>query len=694
MSSATQTSLLQNLKKGNAGIPVLVVLILAMVVLPLPPFLLDVLFTFNIALSLIVLLACVYSRSPLDFSVFPTVLLVTTLLRLALNIASTRVVLLHGHTGPGAAGQVIKSFGEVVIGGNYTVGIVVFAILVIINFVVVTKGAGRISEVSARFTLDAMPGKQMAIDADLNSGLITQEAAKTRRREVAEEADFYGAMDGASKFVRGDALAGLLILFINVIGGFAIGVSQYAMSMSSAAQTYSLLTIGDGLAAQVPSLLLSTAAAIMVTRVSSEHDMGTQITQQLMSNPRVLAITAIVIGCLGLIPGMPHVAFLVLAAFAGYAAFHTQQKNQQRSTETAAAIEADPTSPEIDRDLDWNDIEAIDTIKLEIGYRLINLVDNDRGGKLMQKIKSIRRKLSTELGFLIPAIRIKDNLNLKPNEYRLSLLGVVVGHETVHIDKELAINPGQAYGSLEGIPCKDPTFGLNAIWIDANQKDQAQSLGYTVVDPCTVIGTHLSHILQSHSAQILGHEETQNLLNKLAEKAPKLAEALVPNALQLNVVVKVLQRLLIENIPIIDIRTIAEALIEHAAKNADPDYLTAMVRVALKQLIVQNICGDSPRFSAATLAPELEQLLQQSLQLTPDQNISLEPGLAEKLHASLVEFDQKQAAVGESVILLVSPNIRSHLAKLFRSSIPGLNVMSYQELPDNKEVNIVGSIGA
>ena len=693
MSETTANGFFRILAKGQIGIPVFVLIILAMIILPLPPLILDVLFTFNIALSLVVLLACVYTNKPLEFSVFPTVLLIATLLRLGLNIASTRVVLLHGHTGPGAAGQVIKSFGEVVVGGNYTVGIVVFAILVIINFVVVTKGAGRISEVSARFTLDAMPGKQMAVDADLNSGLISQEVAKKRRREVAEEADFYGAMDGASKFVRGDALAGLLILFINIIGGFAIGVSQYSMSISSAAQTYSLLTIGDGLAAQVPSLLLSTAAAFMVTRVSSEHDMGKQVIDQLTRNPKTLMITACVVGVMGLVPGMPHLAFLALALIAGFAAFYISTKPKAENKQKLKAPMTANEAPK-DKEVDWNDIETVDTVRLEIGYRLINLVDKNRGGKLMQKIKTIRRKLSSELGFLVPSVHIRDNLDLQPNEYRITLLGVSAGQEIVYIDKELAINPGQAFGDMNGIPCKDPAFGLDAIWINPDQKEMAQNFGYTIVDPSTVIGTHISQILQNHAAEILGHEEVEHLLKKLAEKSPKLAETLVPTTLPLSIVVKVLQRLLEENIPLIDMRTIAETLIEFGSKHQEPDVLTGMVRVALKRLLAQNICGDAKEFKAMTLAPDLEQILLQSMQLVPDKNINLEPGLAEKLHGALNEFEQKQSAVGAPAILIVSPNIRMNLARLFKHSIPALNILSYQEIPDDKQVTIIGSIGS
>ncbi len=693
MADDAVAQIVNNLKKGNLGTPILVVLMLAMMVLPLPPFMLDVLFTFNIALSLIVLLATIYSSRPLDFSVFPTILLVSTLLRLALNVASTRVVLLKGHLGPDAAGQVIKSFGEVVIGGNYAVGIVVFTILVIINFVVVTKGAGRISEVSARFTLDAMPGKQMAIDADLNAGIIDQEEAKNRRTEVAQEADFYGAMDGASKFVRGDAIAGLLVLFINLIGGLVIGVSQFDMSLNAAGVNYSILTIGDGIAAQVPSLLLSTAAAIMVTRVNSEQDMGSQVMSQLFGNPRSLAITAGVIGSMGAIPGMPHVAFISLAALAGGMAYMTDKKKKaalaiasaQPAEDTAAALPA--------AELNWDDVAPVDIIGLEIGYRLINMVDTSKDGQLMTRIKGVRKKLSQELGFLIPSVHIRDNLDLSPSAYRITLMGVDVGSAEIMLGKEMAINPGQVFAKIDGTPTRDPAFGLEAIWINPEQREYAQSQGYTVVDSSTVIATHLSQILQNHVSEIFGHEEAQQLLDKLAKISPKLVETLTPGALSLSTIVKVLQNLLTEQIPLVDIRTIAETLVEMAPKSQDPDVLTAAVRVTLKRLIIQAINGNKDQLSVITLAPELEQILQQSLQMAAENGIGLEPSLAEKIHRALTTYEQQQNMTGDSAVVLVSPQIRHLLTRLVRHSIPGLHVLSYQEIPDDKQIKIVGSIG-
>ncbi|HOP18361.1 MAG TPA: flagellar biosynthesis protein FlhA, partial [Gammaproteobacteria bacterium] len=552
------------------GAPVVILMLLAMVVLPLPPFLLDLFFTFNIALSLVVLLVVVYAMRPLDFAMFPSMLLVATLLRLALNVASTRVVLLEGHNGGDAAGKVIEAFGEFVIGGNYAVGLVVFAILVIINFAVVTKGAGRVSEVSARFTLDAMPGKQMAIDADLNSGLIDQAEARTRREEVGREADFYGAMDGASKFVRGDAVAGILILIINIVGGLAIGMGQHDLDLSTAMRFYALLTIGDGLVAQLPSLLLSTSAAILVTRVSSAEDLGSQVSSQLLNNPRALAITALILLLLGMIPGMPNLVFLLLGAAVGGLAYMIARRSQEEKAETP---DVQPTSrPEESsevRELTWQDVHPVDVIGLEVGYRLIPLVDRNQGGQLMTRIKGVRKKLSQELGFLVQSVHIRDNLDLAPNAYRITLNGVPVGESEVFVDRDMAINPGRVFGELKGNLTKDPAFGLDAVWIDAAQRDQAQTMGYTVVDASTVVATHLSELLQSHAHELLGHDEVQQLLDNLAQVAPKLVEDLVPKLLPLAVVLRVLQNLLQESVPIRDMRTIAETLAEQATKSQD-----------------------------------------------------------------------------------------------------------------------------
>lgn len=685
-------NVLKQLSRISLGTPILLLAILAMLVLPLPTIFLDILFTFNISLAIVVLLGCIYTRRPLEFSAFPTVLLVSTLLRLALNVASTRIVLMHGEQGTGAAGHVIQSFGEVVIGNNFAVGLVVFAILVIINFVVVTKGAGRISEVSARFTLDAMPGKQMAIDADLNAGIINQEEAKIRRAEVSEEADFYGAMDGASKFVRGDAIAGLLILFINIIGGIIIGVAQYRMSMAEASHTYAILTIGDGLVAQIPSLLLSTAAAIMVTRVNSAKDIGTQVLEQLFSHPRSLLVTGSIVGLMGLIPGMPHVAFLGIACAAITGAYFIDKKNKIPATTPEVENQSEEPLPE-SKDLNWDDVYPVDVVGLEIGYRLINLVDEKQKGQLTNRIKGIRKKLSKELGFLIPAVHIRDNLQLTPNQYRITLMGVVVGEDEVEINKELAINPGQVMGEIDGAKTKDPTFGLDAIWINPTQRDYAQSMGYTVVDPSTTIATHISQILQNHASELLGHEEVQHLLDRLNELAPKLVEALTPNTLPLSTIVKILQNLLIEKIPIVDIRTIAESLIENAAHSQNPDELVNQVRISLKRLIIQTINGNGKNLTAVTLAPELEQILQQSIQMNDENRIGIEPNLADKIYGALTQFVQQQETKSETAILLVSHAIRSQLAKFVRYTLPDLHVLSYHEIPDDKQVKIIGAIG-
>lgn len=688
-------TLLENLSdfvRRGLGIPLFLMMLLAMMVVPMPPLLLDVFFTFSIALSLIVLLSGVYVHKPLDFAAFPTVLLLATLLRLALNIASTRVILMEGHTGTAAAGHVIESFGEFVVGGNYAVGLVVFAILVIINFVVVTKGAGRISEVSARFTLDAMPGKQMAIDADLNAGLITQEEAKSRRAEVVQEADFYGSMDGASKFVRGDAIAGILVLFINIIGGFVIGVLQHDMPFAEALHNYTLLTIGDGLVAQIPALLLSVAAAIMVTRVSSAQDMGKQILAQLFGSPRPLAVTAGVIGAIGLVPGMPNAAFLTLAAASAAMAYMIAQRKQSIEARPAVAETAADIFPEA-RDLSWDDVVPVDPIGLEVGYRLIPMVDKNQGGQLMGRIKGVRKKLTQELGFLMPPVHIRDNLDLAPNAYRITLLGATVGEAEIYPDRDLAINPGQVFGAVQGLPGKDPAFGLEAVWIEPAQRDHAQTLGYTVVDAGTVAATHLSQILQSHAHELLGREEVQQLLNNLAKVAPKLVEDLVPNTLPLGGVLKVLQNLLEEHIPIRDIRTIAETLASQGPKSQDPAMLTAAVRVALGRLIIQQINGMASEIQVITLDPDLEQILQNSLQASGSAGIGLEPGLAERMHSALAQSVQRQEMAGQAAILLVSMPLRLPLARLVKHSIPGLHVLSYNEIPDNKQLRIIASVG-
>lgn len=693
---------LAGLGRGNLGVPLLLLVMLAMMMLPIPPFLLDVFFTFNIALSIVVLLVCVYALRPLDFAAFPTILLVATLLRLALNVASTRVVMLHGQEGHGAAGKVIQAFGEVVIGGNYVVGAVVFAILMIINFVVVTKGAGRISEVSARFTLDAMPGKQMAIDADLNAGLIDQAQAKHRRAEVAQEAEFYGSMDGASKFVRGDAIAGLLILFINLIGGMLIGMLQHGMSFGDAGKVYALLTIGDGLVAQLPSLLLSTAAAIMVTRASGSEDMGKLINRQMFDSPKALAVSAGLMIVMGLVPGMPHFAFIGLGLLAGggaYLVWKKQQKAKAQALQEAQRQQDLLPSPQRaleTKELGWDDVTPIDMIGLEVGYRLIPLVDRNQGGQLLARIKGVRKKLSQDLGFLMPTVHIRDNLDLQPSAYRLTLMGVILAEAEIYPDRELAINPGQVFGTLNGIAARDPAFGLEAVWIDVGQRSQAQSLGYTVVDASTVVATHLNQILQKHCHELIGHEEVQQLLQVLAKASPKLAEELVPGVISLSGLLKVLQALLSEQVPVRDIRSIAEAIANNAGKSQDTAALVAAVRVGLCRAIVQSIVGVVSELPVITLEPRLEQILLNSLQRAgqgQEDGVLLEPSMAEKLQRSLIEAAQRQEMQGQPAILLVAGPIRAMLSRFGRLAVPNLHVLAYQEIPDNKQVTIVATVG-
>ncbi len=669
------------------GVPLMLLTMLAMVMVPLPPMALDIMFTFNIALAVAILLTAVYVKRPLEFGVFPTILLIVTLLRLVLNIASTRVVLLKGHTGTGAAGKVIEAFGEFVVGGNYAVGLVIFGILVIINFVVVTKGAGRVSEVTARFTLDAMPGKQMAIDADLNAGVIDQDAARLRRQEIGEEADFYGSMDGASKFVRGDAVAGILILFINIIGGLIIGTAQHDLTLSAAMHNYTLLTIGDGLVAQIPSLLLSTAVAIIVTRMSRSQDMGSQMFSQLFADHRTLVVTAVVLTVLGLIPGMPNFAFLSLAAACGYGSWRMRQQRLQASQAPPPETSSGPTAAL--PDLGWQDVSPVDMVGLEVGYRLIPLVDRARDGALVNRIKGVRKKLTEDLGFLIPPVHIRDNLDLGPSFYRISLMGVPIGEAEVHIDRDLAINPGQVFGKINGIATRDPAFDLEAFWIDAGQREEAQMLGFTVVDAATVVATHLSQLLQNHAHELLGHEETQQLLDRLATKTPKLVEELTPKTLPMSVIARVLQNLLQEGISVKNIRRIAETLAESGGKSQDPDVLSAAVRVALGRSIVQNVAGTRPELPVLTLEPELERILNESTR--DGSSMGLEPGLVERLHESLNAEAQKQEVSGEPAVLLVPPNLRPWLARMMRG-IRNLHVLAYNEVPDDKRIQMVGAI--
>jgi flagellar biosynthesis protein FlhA len=694
MAEITTTMPLRLLLQRGLGAPLLLLAVLAMVVLPLPPLALDVLFTFNIALSVLVVMAVVNVSRPLDFGIFPTVLLLATLLRLALNVASTRVVLLHGHEGTAAAGHVIEAFGQFVVGGNYAVGIVVFAILTIINFVVVTKGAGRISEVSARFTLDAMPGKQMAIDADLNAGLINQDEARLRRTEVRAEADFYGSMDGASKFVRGDATAGILILIINMVGGLAIGTLSHGMGFSDAARVYTLLTIGDGLVAQIPALLLSTGVAIIVTRMSKAQDLGKELSRQLLREPRSLAIAGTVLGVMGLIPGMPNAAFLLFAAACWGGAWYLRRRAREAASALAApSVNTTPAVPADQRELSWDDVKPVDLIGVEVGFRLVPLVDKSQGGELLARIRGVRRKLSQDMGFLVQSVHIRDNLELSPNAYRISLAGVTLADGVVYPERELAINPGRVFGKPPGIDTRDPAFGMEAVWVEPAQREQAQTFGYTVVDAATVIATHLSSVIQSHAHELLGHEEVQQLLNGLAKTAPRLVEDLVPKTLALGVVVRVLQGLLAERVPIRNLRAIVETLAEHAPRTQDPAVLQAQVRIALGRQIVQDIVGSGAELPVITLEPDLEQLLQTTLQGQGAGNAALEPGLAERLQSKLADSAHRQEASNEAAVLMVAPQLRTTLARFTRATVPNLHVLAWNEIPDNRRVRLVAAVG-
>jgi flagellar biosynthesis protein FlhA len=674
--------------RGGAAAPVVVLAMLSMVVVPLPPFLLDILFTVNIALSLMVLLAVVYVLRPLEFSVFPSVLLMVTLLRLSLNVASTRVVLLHGHQGGAAAGHVIESFGNFVVGGSYAVGIVVFAILTIVNFVVVTKGSGRISEVSARFILDALPGKQMAIDADLNAGLLTREEAKLRREEVRNEADFYGSMDGASKFVRGDAVAGLLILAINLVGGVLIGVLQHDLSFSEAMQTYTLLAIGDGLVAQIPALLVSTAVAMLVTRATREQEMGAAVSTQVFGQRRALAVAAGLMGLIGIVPGMPNLPFLLFAGILGYAAWRLK-KHEDAAAEPVAADAAMPGSNAV-AELSWDEVAPVEPLGLEVGYKLIALVDKAQGGELLTRLKGVRRKLTQDLGFLIPAVHVRDNLELAAGQYRILVHGVPVAGGDLHPDRMLALDPGKVFGPLDGIPGKDPAFGLDATWILPSQRAHAESLGYTVVDAGTVVATHLSHVVRERAAELLGHDEVQQLLGNVGKASPKLVEDLTPKLLPLSVVVRVLQSLLAEKVPLRQIRRIVEALLEHGIHTQDPAVLTAAVRTSLGPFIVQELNGMAPELPVFTLAPQMERILQDSVS---GQGAALEPGLAERLHQNLSECVARQEQRGEPAILLVPGGIRAAISRLVRHSVPQLSVLAYGEVPEDKRLRLLGAIG-
>lgn len=672
--------------------PILIMLILAMMVLPLPTFLLDLFFTFNIAISIIVMLVAVNTVKPLDFSVFPNILLVTTLLRLSLNVASTRAVLLYGHNGPDAAGKVIEAFGHFLIGGNYTVGIVVFLILTVINFVVITKGAGRVAEVSARFTLDAMPGKQMAIDADLNAGLIGEDEARKRRSEVSQEADFFGSMDGASKFVRGDAVAGIIILLINLVGGLIVGVFQHNMPMMDAAKNYTLLTIGDGLVAQIPALIISIAAGMVVTRVGDEGDLGQQFFSQVFSNPKVMGITAAIMGMLGIVPGMPNLVFLLLATTFGTLAWKLAQLQEQavQQAMTAPVAVAPAVNPEA-QEASWSDVAPVDVLGLEVGYRLIPLVDKSQDGELLRRIRGIRKKFAQEIGFLPPSVHIRDNLELKPNAYRILLKGVDIGQGDSFPGMFLAINPGRVVGNIPGTPTQDPAFGLPAIWIDGHQKEQAQAYGYTVVDSSTVVATHINHQVLTHAAELLGRQETQQLIDHLAKEMPKLIEDLVPKVVPLGIIQKVLQFLLEEGIPIRDMRTIIEVLSEAAPRTQDPEILVSQVRVALGRSIIQQLYPGVQDIEVMSLDPQLERILMQAV--SGNDNATLEPGLADTLVRETAAASQRQEDMGLPPVLLVPPSIRLLLARFLKRSVPSIKVLSHAEIPETKVIKVTTVIG-
>ncbi|MFZ6744403.1 flagellar biosynthesis protein FlhA [Undibacterium sp. JH2W] len=693
MNSLTLPAWMNGLNTRALAAPFLIILMLAMMILPLPAFILDVFFSFNIAIAIIVLLTSLYTIKPLDFMVFPTVLLVSTMLRLSLNVASTRVVLTEGHTGPDAAGKVIEAFGHFLIGGNYTVGIVVFVILTIINFTVVTKGAGRIAEVGARFALDAMPGKQMAIDADLNAGLIAEQEARRRRTEVAQEAEFYGAMDGASKYVRGDAVAGIMVTVINIVGGLVVGMVQHDLDFATALKNYTLLAIGDGLVAQIPSLIISTAAGVVVSRVASDQDISGQLIGQLFAKPQVMLITGGIIGGMGLIPGMPHIAFILLAAVLCGGGYMLTRRNEAAPAADAKVETAPTAAPQEMEEATWQDILPVDTLGLEVGYRLIPLVDKNQGGELLRRIKGIRKKFAQEVGFLSPPVHIRDNLELKPSAYRITLKGVEVGAGEALSGQYLAINPGMVTGNLPGAVTNDPAFGLPAIWIEAAIREQAQAMGYTVVDSGTVIATHLNHLITSHAAELLGRQEVQLLMDHLAKDMPKMVEELVPKSMPLSTLQKVLQNLLIEGVHIRDMRTIIETLSEQAMHTQDANELTAQVRIALGRAIVQQIYPTGNEMTVMTLDSRLERLLMQALQTSGADGSGIEPGLADTLASQTQAAAEHQEQMGLTPVLLVPAPLRALLSRFLRRNLPQLKVLSHAEVPETKTIRVTSLVG-
>jgi flagellar biosynthesis protein FlhA len=688
-SSLGMQSFLGRMNLGQMAAPILILMILAMMVLPLPAFVLDVFFTFNIAISVLVLLVAVNTQKTLEFSVFPTVLLVTTLLRLSLNVASTRVVMLEGHTGPDAAGKVIEAFGHFLVGGNFAVGIMVFLILVVINFVVITKGAGRVAEVSARFTLDAMPGKQMAIDADLNAGLIGEDEARKRRTEISRESEFFGSMDGASKFVRGDAVAGIIIMLLNVVGGLIVGVLQHNMELAQAAKNYTLLTIGDGLVAQIPGLIISIAAGMVVTRVSDDRDIGQQVMGQMFRSGKVIGITAAILGFLGLIPGMPNLVFLLLASALGWFAW-TIMKREQRIVETPVTVAPAPVQEALEAS--WNDVAALDVLGLEVGYRLIPLVDKSQDGELLRRIRGLRKKFAQEVGFLVSPVHIRDNLELKPNTYRILLKGVEIGQGEAYTGQHLAINPGRVAGTLNGTATKDPAFGLPAIWIDVGQREQAQAYGYTVVDASTVVATHLNHLILTHAAELLGRQEVQQLLDHLAKEMPKLVEDLVPKLLPLGTLQKVLQSMLEEGVHIRDMRTIIETVADHATRTQNADELATQVRIALGRAIVQQLFPGNSEMQVMSLDPTLERLLSQAV-AGGSENTSFEPGLADTLVRETAAAAERQVNLGLPAVLLVPASLRLLLSRFLRRTVSQLKVLSHNEVPENRIIKVTSIIG-
>jgi len=682
-----------NFPWDSLAVPAVVLIILALLILPMPAVMLDIFFSINIILALLIIMVAINTASPLDFSSFPIVILFATIMRLGLNVASTRVVLLEGHQGGAAAGKVIEAFGQFVIGGNYAVGFIVFAILMIINFIVITKGAGRVSEVIARFTLDALPGKQMAIDADLNAGVIDQDTARDRRAQVSQESDFYGSMDGASKFVRGDAVAGLLILMINLVGGLAIGMLQHDLSFEDASKAYMLLTIGDGLVAQLPALILSLATALVVSRVSTSESAPQQATRQL-GNPIAFAIAGGTLTILGVVPGMPNAVFLILGISSLAVAFLLRRNlSKVDNAAEASNIADDPTSPSEPLELDWDDAGQVDVISIELGYGLISLIDSEHSSSLLQRAKGIRKKMSSDLGFLLPTVRIRDNLDNPPTQYRIVLNGTSRGSGMIEIGRDLAINPGSVYEEIDGIATKDPAFGLDAVWIKTEEKEYAQALGYTVVDAASVIATHMNSILRSNADELMTFDIAQQLIDRIAENSPKLLEDFIPDQLTLSTLVKILQNLLAEGVPLKDMRTILETLSEGASFSKDAEKLTALVRIKLGRLIIHEINEPDNALEVMTLEPSLEQLLNDLISNAQSiEDVALEPNLSQSFFSSISDVVEEMEKEEKYPVLVVSPTIRSWLARLLKRAKQELSVLSYREIPDDQSIRIVQTI--